>query len=97
VPHPGHIDTLALLGRLIGGIPPATRAAMSNNPSVPGQPHPQTPPEPPSQPAQPKQPIHAPVNPDPKAHPIHPAIPTQPIHEGTDPSQPVTGNDVIQG
>jgi hypothetical protein len=72
---------------------------MKNNPPTSGPgpgPVPPTKPGKPAQPAQPatpkQQPIHAPVNPDPKAHPIHPAIPTQPIHEGTDPSQPVTGD-----
>ncbi len=40
------------------------------------------------------QPIHAPVNPDPKSHPIHPEIPIQPIHEGTDPSTPITDDDL---
>jgi hypothetical protein len=57
------------------------------------QPSPPTgPTEQPGQPAQ--QPIHAPVDPDPKAHPIHPEIPMQPIHEGTDPTRPITGDDL---
>jgi hypothetical protein len=92
VPQPGQLGTLALSGCVGAGIPRATPGIMSNVPH-PGQPGAPSP-APSSQPG--VQPIHAPVDPDPKAHPIHPTIPTQPIHEGGDPSVPVTGDDRIR-